>query len=345
MTDFVLLVEGFRYAGWTNVSIRKSLGELAHSVSLQYTDRWTIDDDPWPIFVDQDCVLEFEGQTILTGDVTRVRSSISRDSWDLSAGCRSLTGRLIASSPVHKTGQWRNVTAQQILADICEPFSIPVNDLAGLTKKFRRFDLEDGETVFDVIDRVCRIRAVLPVTTNGGEIDLVRIDSAGPSVAIQPELAIDRDIVQDGQDRHSQYIFKGQLSATDEFASESAALQKGVVLDEDVGIYSPLVLTAETPADKKDLEDRAVWERNVRAARSTQASYTFDGVTDPEGVVWAPGRLVRVNDDKLKIDQTMVVNSVEMSVSVDEFQPKLVLLPTNAYSLQELPERGNAFNA
>ena len=355
--EFVLRVGSEKFTGWVEVTIEKSLDQFAHLFTLRYCDRWTLEGEPWQIFPGENCILLYGRQVLITGYITETDHVMSGNTYDLSASGRSLTCDLVDCSAIYKTGQWKNQTLLQIVKDLCDPFGLGVEDRASISRKFKRFELEDGETAFDAIDRACRIRACMPITTTEGGVAIVRSDTATPvteggltlNVGLAGE-AFDLNIVKQRQlhhseaDRYSDYIFKGQTGADAEFFSHNATTQKGTAQDASITRYRPLLIMSEGSGDKADLGERALWERNMRASKSDRVTYTVDGLTDPNGLVWEPGKRYKVKDDLLKINKTLLVSSVQFSLGSEGLTSVLELISPESFSMLELPERGNAWN-
>jgi len=357
---FSLTVGSNIFTGWLEVTVDKSLEEFAHSFTLKYCDQWTIDGEPWEIFPGHKCTLKWGDQVLITGYVTQTDHDITSDQYNLNASGRSQTADLVDCSAIHKTGQWKNASLAQIATDLCRPFGIEVDDRSNISRKFQRFELDDGETVHEAINRACRIRACLPITTPEGMLAIVRADTASTAMGLgsmtgmieglaagsfDPNTIISRRLTHGEQDRYSKYIFKSQLSSTDEFNGSNAVAVKGEAVDASILRYRPIVMQAELSGSKKDMEERALWERNVRAARSDRLAYTVDGLTGPDGVLWEPGQQVKIQDDLLKVDDTLIVISARFLLNADGLRTDLEFTSPEAYSMDELPERDEAWNS
>lgn len=352
--EFVLKIGSEKFLGWLEVEVSRSLEEFAHQFSVTYTDKWTIDDEPWQIFPGEDCELLYDDKTLVTGYITQTDHDITGDTYTLSATGRSYTADLVDCSAVFEKGIWRNKTLADIAEAVCEPFGIDVEDRASATRKFKRFEIDEGETAHDLINRACSIRACLPITTSAGQLAIMRADANTPEDSLISILAtssldmnsvLSRRLTHSEQDRYSEYIFKGQTKADDEFFSYNATSKKGSAQDLSIERYRPLVIMSESAGSKEDLGERAIWERNARAARSDRLSYTVDGLQDADGNLWEPGQKVKVKDTLLKVNKTLLVVSVRSRLSINGFETELELASEEAFTVLELPERGNAWNA
>jgi len=349
---FYLTIDDKKFEGWLEVRVEKSLDQFAHSFSLTYFDKWSIDDEPWEIWPDDECNLYWASTSIIIGHITRTELDITGDSYSLTATGRSATADLVDCSALHNwrghtTGQWRQVTLKDIVTDLCGPFDIEVKDYLRSDRKFKRFEIDEGETVHDAINRACQIRGALPITTGDGAVAIVRTELIGlGTTELDLDMVIRRSAWHDSQDRYSEYHFKGQSSATDEDYGDNVSLQKGFATDPSILRYRPLVVMGDGSHSKEDLGERALWERNIRAARSDQITYEVDGVTNSDGNVWEPGMFVRVDDDLLRVHDTFLLNSVSMVLDgTSGLRTTLTLISPETLDMVELPERGNAYNA
>lgn len=356
--EFVLKVGSKKFTGWLEVSVDRSMEEFANQFSLRYCDKWTLADEPWEIFPGDNCILTYGDAVLITGYVTQTEHDIG-DTYDLSAAGRSLTGDLVDCSVLMPTkkGQWLNVSLVDLVTDLCAPFAIDVEDRAKSAIKFKRFEIEEGETVFDAIERACSIRACMPITTTDGNVALVRSDAidstSAAGLAAVAGLAGDsldmnsvmhRNLHHSEQDRYSDYVFKGQCAADDEFFTHNATTQKGTAQDASITRYRPLLIMTSSSGNKKELGERAIWERNARAARSDRVTYTVDGLADSTGAIWQIGNRIKVKDDLCKINSTLLIAATRFRLDSQGIRTELELVSTSCYSRQELPERGNAWN-
>jgi len=358
--EFTLKIDGIKFIGWLEVEVNKSLDEFAHSFVLRYCDKWTLEGEPWQIWPGAKCTLSWGEQTLITGYITQSDHEITGSTYELSASGRSRTADLVDCSAIHKTGQWKNVTLETLVKDLCEPFGIDVEDRSNISRKFKRFELDEGETAHDAIDRACRIRACLPITTPDGGVAIVRSDSASTASSLgsitgliaglaagvlDPNTITSRRLTHAEQDRYSKYIFKGQLSSTDEYFGSSTVTVKGEAEDASILRYRPIIIMAEIAGAKKDMDERAQWERSVRAARSDKLAYTVDGLVGPGGILWEPGQQVRIQDDLLKVDASLLVTSARFLLGIEGLRTELEFTSPEAYSMLELPDRNQAWNA
>ncbi len=330
-----LAIGGDDFVGWVSAKVDRGLDQFAHSFSLTYFDRWSSEAQPWPIVAEDACVLSWDGELMIDGIVDRPVQKITGDTWTLNAAGRSRTGQLVDCSAIHETGHWNSKGALAIVSDLCEPYGIKVStNVASVsalgapqtTDPFPRFAIREGETVFNAIDRICKIRALLPRTVAGG-LELFTSDLPGPVLTLDVDSAIERTHTDDSSKRHSEYLVRatGVVDRADAFVQAKAA-------DTGVSLFRPLVVVGDAPARTKQAEQRAIWEANVRSGRGESLTYTFMGVHNLIGRLYAPAQRYRVKDLHFGVDTVLMVKHVTVSMAPKNLTTKITLVHPEAYS-------------
>lgn len=328
-----LTVDGRVYEGWISVEVERSMDEFANRFSLGYLDRWTTEQEPWPIRKGAKCVVSWRNTVLVTGYVNRTNMQADEKTWQLSAEGRSL-GDLVDCSATHTTGHWKNRTATQIATDLCKPFGITVtSDLPDL-EPFPRFTLQEGETVHDAIERLCKVRALLPMSTPDGNVRLFNGDAPGPVYTLNPAAAKSRGYGEDDSDRFSTYLMRatGVGSALEAFTKAQVA---------DIGVerFRPLVVVSDAPANTKQAKLRAQWEANVRAGRGETLSYVFQAVEDGTGKPYRAGDKYRIKDDLFGVDEVMLVRRATVRSGEEDLETRVDFVRPETYAQLAYPSK------
>jgi len=340
VSEITLTVDGKRYAGWIDVSVDRSLDRFAHSFKLTYTDRWTDVQEPWPIRVGAACQVCFGNHILVTGFVDVATFTVDAKAWKLTAAGRSKTGDLVDCSAIHKTGAWENKIAKEIASDLLAPFGLQLEMQTPDNEKLPRFAIMEGESVHDALDRLVKNRGFLCHTFADGNVGMLQLASFVGVVGTLPvDEAIDREYSEDIQDRFSEYRLRSQTHGDNDKGDPVTVTRKvDGTKDPEVKRYRPLVIVADSASDRKQLERRAKWERNVRAGRAIRVSYTMPGVLDERGFPFTPGDHHRVRDDALGVDEELLLVSATVDVSERELTTKIELTRPQAFSLLEWPD-------
>lgn len=345
MNELLLRVKGSAYAGWIEASVSRALDQFVPSFELLYADRWAESDRPRAIQPWDECELSYGPHLLLTGFVDTITGDIQRDNLTLRTTGRGRTEDLADCSIRHKTGHWRDRSLLQIVEEVCEPFAISVVIDAAVQQtnalKFTQVEADDGEAVFDLIDRLCRVRGVLAITTPEGNIRLTRITRSAPlrAVTLPVEEAISRSWRYETGDLFDEYFLRSQTGRRKNENGKRAALESYSVRDGTVPRHRPKVLSSEQSARLGELQDHAVWERNMRHGQALRLTYQVPGLLAPDGAPWEPGMLIRVGDDEIGAHDTLVCARAELRVDAENLFTRLELAMVESYSTEPVPLR------
>ena len=314
MPEVLLAVNGKQYGGWQSVDIRRGIEQISGTFALTLTERWSGQDEPWPIEKGDACQVLIDKEPVITGYVDDTIPTFDATQHSISVIGRDKTGDLVDCSAIVKSGEWKGRNLLQIATDLAKPFGIKVIADTDYGKTFSRFSIQEGETCFEALDRAARMRGVLLVSDGQGGLLITR---AG-KVRIATALVQGENILAGGgtfsmRDRYSKYICKGQNYGHDNSTPDHNSGPKGEAADANVLRYRPLLVIAEDIADAKGLKDRAMWEAVVRMGRSARPTVTAQGWHHTDGL-WLPNRLVPVRCPYLKIDREMLIAAVNYRI-------------------------------
>lgn len=382
-----LLVGGKEYGGWKSVRISAGIERQARDFDLEVTDRWPGQTDiprriqpgdPCQVYVGQDLVLtgyvdatpiRYDGRSVGVG--VRGRSKTA----DLVDCCPVPTGEstavaaaaggggewadvivdgAAASKPAvvrpqpQSAHQWRNAKLETIAAALAAPYGVRVIAEVDTGPAIPDHQVQIGETVFESIDRMMRLRHVL--STDNAQGDLVFID-VGSSGRAGTALDLGRNILSgdaalDYKGVFSEYIVKGQRSGTDEQFGADASEEEGVSLetarttvtgetatarDARATRRRVLVIKQSGQADDGTCQERAEYERAHRAAKALQTTYTVQGWRQDDGSLWIPNLLVRVRDKLIGFDTEMVIAEVSWILDAQGQRAEIKVGPRDGY--------------
>ena len=266
MTNIELKVAGQIYSGWTELAFEAGLEQLAGSFTLNLTEHWPGTEAGRPVRPGQACVLLIDGEAVLTGWIDEVAPSFDASQRSLTVSGRDRTADLVDCSAIHGSGQWKGASLARIARDLCKPFSIPVViDPAVQTladKVFPTWSIEDGESVFDCLERAARLHTVMLTTRGDGALFITRPGFEKAQTALVEGQNI---LAAEGRfswaERYSEYHIKGQ--------SRKSHDDKGKSIDAVINRYRPLIVLAEDQAHDATATERADWEKN-RPRRAQQ---------------------------------------------------------------------------
>jgi len=310
-----LRVNGNYFGGWQSRKIDLGIEQLAGTFELTVTDRWNTNQGQQAMQIKpgQACELLVHGAVVITGYVDDTGPSYDKQAHSISVTGRDRTADLVDCSAIYKSGQWSNKKLEQIAADLCAPFGIRVITNTDTGEAFGSFSIQEGESVFETLERAARMRAVLLMSDGLGNLLITRAGTVrAPAGLTEGENILTAEATFSWKDRFSDYIVKGQAQGDDENYGETVAQLSGGVQDSSITRYRPLIIIAEDQGSNATLKQRAEWERNVRAGRGARATVTVQG-WDVGGNLWMPNAITHLYSPLLYADMDMLIASVSYS--------------------------------
>jgi prophage tail gpP-like protein len=332
-----LKINGQKFGGWQSVRIERGIEQIAGTFDLTVTDRWNTaqGQQAMQIKPGQACELLVDGATVITGYTDTVKRNYDKAAHSISISGRDRTADLVDCSAIYKSGQWSNKKLEQIAADLCKPFGIGVITATDTGNKFDVFSIQEGESVFELLERAARMRAVLLMSDGLGNLVITRNGTVkAPAELTEGENILTAEGEFSWKDRFSEYIIKGQAKGDDENFGETVAQPSGSIKDVAITRYRPLVVTAEDQGSNATLKQRADWERNVRAGRGTRATITVWG-WDVDGKLWTPNTLTRLKSPLLSADLELLIVSVGYALDDSGTLTTLQLAKASAFDTIE----------
>jgi len=344
MTELVLKVNGVNTYGWTTASIVKSMEQLSSTFDLTVA----ADKPPSPglynFKVGDLASIYLQSNKIIEGYIIDMPIDYDTVSHNLAVSGMDKTGDLVKCPhyDIRGFGQWRNQNTFQIIQDMVGKFGILVDNRVsnpGL-KDLESFRVNEGETIFNVITRLCKQNNCLMLSDGIGNLIL---DRAG-TTSILDVLELGRNvkrggISQNNSERHSTYIVKGQNKSSDFRTFNDYISGSAIAVDSDVDRWRPLVIIADSKTDIQGMQNRANFEANQRAGQSRTLTYKTSGWFRQDKTPWEINRLVRVKDRFVGIDGVYLINSVNFTISEGlGFETHITLVHPITYQFPPAPE-------
>lgn len=336
-----LLIDGTRFSGWTSVRVTRGLDRAAADFNVEVTERWPRQDQPWIIAPGAACRVLLDGDVVIDGHVDSYAPSFSASSHMVAITGRSKTADLVDCSVRVPGGQFRGYDLAQVARALAAPFGIPVRvEVGDLGAPFEDVQVQQGETGWELIERLCRLRSVLATDGPDGALVLTR---AGAARAAAITDGADGTILEGSAsltlaERFSEYTVLGQQSAAD---AETSAQAIGRARDLVVPRYRPRILIAEGAVDNRAATVRARWEAAVRTGRSTQADITVQGWFDADGARWDTNRLTHVRSPWLGLDRDLLITEVTYTLSDQGSLCRMTLVPPEAFREEPSDDGGS----
>ncbi|WP_017410110.1 phage baseplate assembly protein [Aeromonas hydrophila] len=316
-----LRVDGNIYEGWQKVRVTRSLSDVAGDFELTVTEKTDVA-QKITIKRGSACTVHIGNDLVLTGYIdTFVPSYDAKEVTRIVSG-RSKTSDLVDCSAIYKSGQWQNVTLDKVARDICTPFGIEVVIECDMGAAFPRVAIEQGETCFELLDRLAKQRAVLLTTNEKGQLVLTQASEQdmGTSLILGENILAARGNFS-MMDRASEWIVKGSSygggATWDSTATSTIGGQKATITDPDVPRYRPRIIIAEDVTTVAGASKRGQWQKQRSIGISTQTEITVagwrtQGIKGDSGPLWRINRMCPVKDDIQDLDVNWLIVSVTL---------------------------------
>ncbi len=346
LNEVTLLVGGMEYGGWKSVRIEAGIDRQARSFDLEVTSRWPGNTNIASRIKPGDSVqVTIGSDLVLTGYVDATPIKYDGKSYSIGIKGRSKTADLVDCCPIGvpaaasnmrdivplsvkpenaaaylaqqvkaapHSAQYRNCKLEKIAASLSNPYGIKVFSETDTGRPITDFQLQQGETVFECIDRMMRERQVMSTDNATGDLVFIDVGSAGRCT---DALELGKNIMAgsaslDYKNVFSEYVCKGQRSGSDEESGDAVAGESASVKEDMLGRRRVLVLHQSGQADGGTCHERVLYEQAHRAGKALETDYTVAGWREQDGTLWIPNRLVRVRDALIGFDVDMLIVGV-----------------------------------
>lgn len=345
MPDLVLTVNGLNFAGWKSARVTRSIEAVASGFELTVSDRWRADAKPWQIYDEDICTLSLAGQRVISGYVDRRTVSYSASEHALSVAGRDKTAALVDCSALGPPWEYLGTPALAVLQKLASPFGVTVAVAPGLTlgRLPEKVTVNPGDSVFSVMETICRKLGVLAVSDGAGGVLIMRPGSTRAATAlVEGENILSGSAAFDASGRFRRYLVLGQSQGTDEWFGDGTAGVRGEATDGGVLRGSRvLVVRAEGNVTSALARERAEWEAAVRAARGDTVTITVQGWTQGDGTLWPLGAVAEVWSSRLGVEGEMLISETVFEVGDGGTTTQLTLRRPDAYLPESAPRRGD----
>jgi prophage tail gpP-like protein len=345
VSEITLKIQGKVYSGWESIEVIKSLDNITTTFGFLVSNRYPGHLDKWDVKLGQTCSVYVGDVRVAKGFIDEVNPTYSGESHAINISGRDVTGDLVDCCHWYEgsVDQWDNQTVQAIVEALCDPFDIDVvvdsSAQTAAAKLISSFKNNQGDKVFELISKVCRSRAILPVSYGDGKLTLTRrgTDYTTDSLELGKNI-LGGSANFSNLERYSDYIVKGS-SPGDDFLMPTTNTPKGQTSDEIIQRHRPLVLLLEEgECDNEKCGHRANWESTLRAGKSRSYDYKVQGWLQSDGEPWPLNKLVKVKDSLLGITKKgLLISSVTFTLSNDGRTTDLTLVHPSTYDLIEEP--------
>lgn len=292
--DRVTVVRGgLAFPWWTTVTIVESLDNAVSSFELELPGAFAAA-APGSLEPDDDVKIYVGDDLVITGVIDEVAIGGDATGTTVKVSGRSRTREIVdCSAPL---GSWSGLTLLALARKLVAEYGLEVVDEAGVgSRVIRQHRTEEGETIFDALDRLGRDHAFLVTDDARGRVVLTTAGAAGAAgdkIVRGTAGFLSGDVSRSCAGRYSHIEVRGQ-SVSDLDVDVDVM---GGAEDVGVGRYRRLIVRPERGMTRADAALRARWEATTRAAKALEASYELRGWRRADGALWRRNEVVEVLD-------------------------------------------------
>lgn len=336
---------GVNYTNFTSITVTTNIESVSSSFAFSST---AAPDNLFPIRMGDPVRIYVDGQKVLTGYIEKLSPSYDANSHMIEASGRNILCDLIDST----VGTVKEFEGEVSILDIARSVldgigleSVDVINQVGELETFNAWDIESaevGEKCFEFLEKFARKKQFFWHSDGDGNLVLLRAsEDLFPARLVARASGEGNNIKSayaaiDHTKRYHEYKAQGNLnqSRSDEPPSKAANQPGQAVRDTAIRPSRVLEFNAEENSDSKTATDRAVWESNIRIAKSLTYSAVVQGHS-AGGQVWPVNVLVDVDDEIANIKDQLFVKSVIFSQSVTEgTTTRINMTYRNAFTLE-----------
>lgn len=289
----VVTAFGVTYGDWESVEFERRIGSVISHVRLRVAEIGDVSKGWKSLRLktrDKPIGVTLAGRTIMTdGEVSlrQVSYAASTHQIEIVASSRTLALTVSTTPPQ----QFTNSSLQQIANAIVNPFGMTFKlqgNTAGAEKPFERVSTHVGETCFQAIEMLCRMRNLHLVDDAGGNLVGTRASGTGASVAqlVEGQNIESAHAIMSIDETVAPVTATGTNFGNDSHWGDQARDVSATAQNPDFGEYRPLQFVAEHPGDKQDMAMRANFEVAWSLGKVVEAYITVPGWLRPDGTLW-----------------------------------------------------------
>ncbi len=344
-----LTINGKVYSGWTAIRIGRGIERFPSDFEFALTERYPNEAGVLLVEPGSSCVLKIGNDVLITGAVDRYVPAIVPGGHEVRIHGRSLCRNLVDCSAgmlpdgTRRT-QFMSSSILSIVQQLASPFGLTVSTTASAAQQSAPpFNVNLGETVTEIIDRVTRWGGLLYYDDTAGNLVLAQVGTTKMASGFQEGVNIEAASATFSADQRFS-VYTVVWMSSDGLSNQTAAAVDGatngntsaVVQDTSkpsIGFRPHIIVSEQVNQSMDFAKIRAIWEMNRRNGRSRAVTLTTDTWRDSAGTLWTPNALVSVNAPTLKItNQQWLIGEVTYRRDASGTHADLTLMPPAAYA-------------
>ncbi len=345
--SLVVIIDGRPHTGWERAKVSRSIERGPHNFTLTLSDRWGVKESANPRSIKVGMAVEvlINEERIVSGYISDLSPSYDAEKHTIELTGRSKIGDLVDCSTAGK--QFKGQSLLSICKTVCKPFDIQVlvSDSAkkdaneAFTGRSHTLDL--GQTVWDFLEELARIRGVLLTSDANGDLVILRAGTDTADVALE----LGKNIKSasgsfNAEGLFSEYNVSGQqpsvpkdLGFIGAKVSQPKAQASAQTTSKGISRYRPFYISSDNPLSAAQCQARADWQKNVHDGRAESITYTLSGWQQvANGRLWTPNELVEVSDPWMGLEGERLIVETIFTLDGGGSHTELKLMPKSAFA-------------
>jgi prophage tail gpP-like protein len=302
-----LVVAGQQWSGWQRVAVTRAIDSIPANFDIQVTERYPLAADV-SFNPGDPCQVLIGGDVVITGYVDRYIATISAQDHTVRIAGRSKSEDLVDCSAFmgskdNPTFQVMGGTALSIAQQLAAPYGVQVSSIAGPGAQIPQFNIDFGQTPWEIIDRITRFSKLIAYDLPDGSIQMAQAGSETMASGFYQGQNVEQGQVAFSMDeRFSEY--EVHILSSYAFSNQAglAATKGGFATDGGVPRFRRrYILSEQSQLGQFTAQDRATWECNRRKGRSQAVTLTCDAWRDAAGALWAINHKAPLNIPAIKL--------------------------------------------
>jgi prophage tail gpP-like protein len=330
----IILDDGQQLSGWQETRVTRGIERCPSDFALAVTEKFPLSSDALQISPGQACTIMIGGDLVLTGYVDTVRPALEADAHTVTILGRGKCQDLVDCSAEWPGGQIQGNSVSDIASKLAGPYGIDVTALTDVGGAIPLYQLNIGETGWEIIEKLCRYRQLLAYEDVDGNLLLSAVSKDQAASGFAEGVNVQRAEVAFSAHQRFQTYISYAMSVESLNDLGNVDYQNAKVTDTAVMRHRVrrVVCPVSGPLGTGFAEDRLIWEAARRAGRSYAVSLTTDAWRDAAGVLYTPNTQVRLQLPSLKLpDVTWTISEVTFHKDGRGTTCDLLIMPPQAF--------------
>jgi len=326
------------FVGWNSFVARKSMNDMACSFAFSTSDFSRGKFSKWKIKIGDECKVMVNKKIFCIGYIDTIIPGYNAKENFIQFKGRGKTADLVDCSFTEVQAEWKKTTVKAVIENLCKPLGVSVTFDASVSsivsKPVDNFKASDGMFIYELINDLCADNGILATDIGDGKLTVLKATTTALSkdAIVNSKNVNSGFLYQSDADRYKTYKVKGVGNGTLQKGLTDFISPSGTTTDSAIKRARSLTIFSERPTTMGGCQSRAVYEARIRAGNSRFLVYDTN-IIQRDGSLWDINKLVKIQDTALNINSTLLISTVEVSMSINGGQSaELTCVDKDTYS-------------